>query len=181
LGDTLQQIEAEIPRLRRYARYLGYEPDDADDLVCKGLMVAVTEIETAVANIDARPSGASLRGWLFTILRNCHIDGIRGGSRLDALAGAASPPLRCNQEAAAARYELRDAYLSLSEEHREVLLLVAIESLPHEEAVAILGVPLGAVRSRLGRARRALRQAFEVGPTVLESLPPAHRMQGISA
>jgi hypothetical protein len=34
LGDTLQQIEAEIPRLRRYARYLGYEPDDADDLVC---------------------------------------------------------------------------------------------------------------------------------------------------
>jgi RNA polymerase sigma-70 factor (ECF subfamily) len=148
-------------------------------------VVAVAEIETAVANSHSRPSGASLRGWLFAILRNCHIDGMRGGSRLDALAStmarAPSPTIRCNQEAAAARSELCDAYLSLSEEHREVLLLVAIEGLPHEESVAILGVPLGTVRSRLWRARRALRQAFEVGPTVLESLPPAHRMQGISA
>jgi RNA polymerase sigma-70 factor (ECF subfamily) len=55
---------------------------------------------------------------------------------------------------------VRDAFLRLSEEHREVLLLVAIEGLQYEEASAILGVPLGTVRSRLSRARQALRDAL---------------------
>ena len=59
--------------------------------------------------------------------------------------------------------EVRNAYLSLSEEHREVLLLVAIEGLQYEEASAILNVPLGTVRSRLSRARQALRQALDAG------------------
>jgi RNA polymerase sigma-70 factor (ECF subfamily) len=66
-----------------------------------------------------------------------------------------------NQEAVAALSELRDAYLSLSEEHREVLLLATIEDLQHEEVAAILGVPLATVRARLSLARRALCQALE--------------------
>ncbi len=185
LGDTLGQIEAEIPRLRRYARYLGREPDHADDLVCEGLVRALAEMKTAIAKIHTRPSGTSLRGWLFAILRSCHIDEIRRAPRLDALAsttigGAPSPTIRRNQEAGAAGSELCEAYLSLSEEHREVLLLVAIEGLPHEEAVAIFGVPLGTVRARVSQARQALRRALGAGRTALASLP-AHRMQGISA
>ncbi len=179
LPDTLQQIEAEIPRLRRYARYLGREPDLADDLVREGLVRAVAEIETAIAKIHTSPSGNSLRGWLFAILRNCHTGEIRREPRLDALAGAPSPIIRRNQKAGAAPSKLCDAYLSLSVEHREVLLLLAIEGLPHEEAVAILGVPLGAVRSRLSRARRALRRALE-GNRAASASPPVHRMQGMS-
>jgi RNA polymerase sigma-70 factor (ECF subfamily) len=68
-----------------------------------------------------------------------------------------------SQETRVALAEVRNAYLSLSEEHREVLLLVAIEGLQYEEASAILDVPLGTVRSRLSRARQALRQALEAG------------------
>ena len=44
-----------------------------------------------------------------------------------------------------------------------MLLLVAIEGLQYEEASAILNVPLGTVRSRLSRARQALRQALDAG------------------
>ena len=51
------------------------------------------------------------------------------------------------KEARVALAEVRRAYLSLSEEHREVLLLVAIEGLQYEEAADILRVPLGTVRS----------------------------------
>ena len=51
IREALQQIEAEIPRLRRYARYLGYEPDHADDLVREGLVRAVAEVPTAIAKI----------------------------------------------------------------------------------------------------------------------------------
>ena len=50
-----------------------------------------------------------------------------------------------------------------------MLLLVAIEGLQHEEAAAILGVPLGAVRSRLSQGRQALRQALEAGRAALAS------------
>jgi RNA polymerase sigma-70 factor (ECF subfamily) len=73
------------------------------------------------------------------------------------------PMLRvpANQEAHVSLLEVRDAYLRLSEEHREVLLLVAIEGLRYEEAAAILNLPLGTVRSRLSRARQALRDARE--------------------
>jgi RNA polymerase sigma-70 factor (ECF subfamily) len=185
IREALQQIEAEIPRLRRYARYLGYEPDHADDLVQEGLVRAVAEIPTATAKIHTRPPGTSLRGWLFAILRSCHSDETRRrGQRPDAPAStreASSPTTRRNQEAGAALPTLCEAYLSLSEERREVLLLVAIEGLQHEEAAAILGVPLGAVRSRLSQGRQALRQALEAGRAALASPPPAHRMQAISS
>ena len=43
------------------------------------------------------------------------------------------------------------------------MLLVAIEGLQYEEAAEILEVPLGTVRSRLSRARQALRQALDAG------------------
>jgi RNA polymerase sigma-70 factor (ECF subfamily) len=43
------------------------------------------------------------------------------------------------------------------------LLLVAIEGLQYEEAAEILGIPVGTVRSRLSRARQALRDALDDG------------------
>lgn len=170
-GEPLQQIEAEIPRLRRYVRYLGHEPEHADDVVREGLVRAVAQIPRATADAHPGPPSSSLRGWLFAILRNCHIDEMRLRQRLDGWAspqgGAASPTTRGNQEADAVLSEMRDAYRSLSEEHREVLLIVVIEGLQQEEAVAILGVPLATVRSRLSQARQALRQSFEAGGTML--------------
>ena len=183
IREALQRIEAEIPRLRRYARHLGHEPDHADDIVREGLVRAVAQVPTAIAKIHSGPPGASLRGWLFAILRSCHIDEIRG-TRPDAPAStreASSPATRRSQEASAALPALGDAYLSLSEERREVLLLVAIEGLQHDEAATILGVPLGTVRSRLAQGRQVLRETLEAGRTALASPPPAHRLQGIGA
>ena len=55
-----------------------------------------------------------------------------------------------------------------------MLLLVAIEGLQYEEAAAILEVPLGTVRSRLSRARQALRQALESGHGTLAGRPAGH-------
>ena len=47
----------------------------------------------------------------------------------------------------------------LSEEQREVLLLVCVEELSYKEAAEVLGVPIGTVMSRLARARRNLAEA----------------------
>ncbi len=54
--------------------------------------------------------------------------------------------------------EIRQALLSLSEEYRLILLLIDVEEMTYEEAAAVLVCPLGTVRSRLSRARQALRE-----------------------
>jgi RNA polymerase sigma-70 factor (ECF subfamily) len=173
MRETLQLIEGEIPRLRRYARYLRRESDSADDLVQECLV-------RAISKIDTWQPGTNLRAWLFVILRNCHINEIRREQRMDPLDDAAAdePTLITpgNQEASVALSEVRRAYLGLSEQHREVLLLVAIEGLQYEEAAVILEVPLGTVRSRLSRARLALREALESGHGRSAPPPPANQM-----
>jgi RNA polymerase sigma factor (sigma-70 family) len=60
--------------------------------------------------------------------------------------------------AQAARAELLDALDGLAGRDRDVLLLVAWEELTYEEVAAALGIPQGTVRSRLNRARLALRE-----------------------
>lgn len=53
--------------------------------------------------------------------------------------------------------QLQDAMNRLSIEHREVLVLKDIEGMKYEDIAAILGVPIGTIRSRLHRARLELR------------------------
>jgi RNA polymerase sigma-70 factor, ECF subfamily len=166
--STIDLIEAEIPRLRRYARYLAREADRADDLVQECLV-------RAIAKIDSWMPGTNLRAWLFVILRNCHINEVRRGQRTSQIGEMSSDydvvPTPAGQEAHMSLLEVRDAYLNLSEEHREVLLLVAIEGLQYEEAAAILQIPVGTIRSRLSRARQTLRDALEDGPAMIPGGP----------
>jgi RNA polymerase sigma-70 factor (ECF subfamily) len=53
---------------------------------------------------------------------------------------------------------VQQALLELSFEHRAVLLLREVEGLSGEETSAALGIAEGTVKSRLSRAREALRQ-----------------------
>ena len=54
---------------------------------------------------------------------------------------------------------MQAALLELSFDHRAVLVLREVEELSCEEIADALGVPEGTVKSRLARARDALRQA----------------------
>jgi RNA polymerase sigma-70 factor, ECF subfamily len=170
MPDILSLIEAEIPHLRRFARYLACDIDRGDDLVQECLT-------RAIAKHGTWTPGTNLRAWLFTILKNCHINDVRRARRSEEMPDE-HPLLTvpANQDAHIGLLEVRDAYLRLSDEHREVLLLVAIEGLQYDEAAAVLEVPVGTVRSRLSRARQALRDALEeTGPigSMTDPLPSA--------
>ena len=164
---TVDLIEAEIPRLRRYARYLARDADRADDLVQECLT-------RAIAKVESWTPGTNLRAWLFVILRNCHINEVRRGQRTSLIGEMSSDyevvPTPASQEAHISLLEVRDAYLNLSEEHREVLLLVAIEGLQYEEAAAILASsrrhdPFAAVAGAPGAARRTRRRSGDHAET----------------
>ncbi|WP_434101016.1 RNA polymerase sigma factor [Streptomyces microflavus] len=58
------------------------------------------------------------------------------------------------------RRSLAAALAGLSARNRDVLLLIAWGDLDYAEAAEALGIPIGTVRSRLHRARNALREAL---------------------
>jgi len=54
--------------------------------------------------------------------------------------------------------EIRKAILTLAPEHREIVTLYDLQNHSYEEIMIILNLPMGTVKSRLNRARRALRE-----------------------
>jgi RNA polymerase sigma-70 factor, ECF subfamily len=65
---------------------------------------------------------------------------------------------------------LLSALALLPAEHREVIALVEFEDFSYADAASIIGCPVGTVRSRLSRAKEALRER------VLELFPTVQRM-----
>ena len=68
--------------------------------------------------------------------------------------------------------EVKAAFGRLSDEHREVLLLVGVEQLTYAEAAVVLEVPIGTVMSRLARSREHLRRLMSGEAS---AAPPALR------
>ena len=60
--------------------------------------------------------------------------------------------------------ELSAVLSRLPEGELDVLLLIAWEDLTYQKASETLGVPVGTVRSRLHRARSAIRDALQLSP-----------------
>jgi RNA polymerase sigma-70 factor (ECF subfamily) len=68
----------------------------------------------------------------------------------------------CNRmEFAETRNQVRACIDLLPDDHRTVLLLRDIEELDTEQTAAMLGISVGAVKTRLHRARQALRSLLE--------------------
>jgi RNA polymerase sigma-70 factor (ECF subfamily) len=174
LANTFRDIEAEIPRLRRYARALTRDLIAADDLVQDCLARALDKLHLW-------QEGTDLRAWLFTILHNQYVNHVRRAVREGAAVGLnESEPLLTRAPQQGKRLELRDlerAIAKLPEEQRSVILLVGLEGMRYEEVAAVLDVPVGTIRSRLSRGREALRRLMGIIPdeeeTVSQAPPPA--------
>lgn len=159
MQDAIRLIEPVIPALRRYAHALTRNGGDADDLVQDCL-------ERALGRWTQRRADGEVRAWLFAILHNLAINGMRQSRRRgspvaldDAPASMlAAPPA---QDHAVRHWELMRALARLPDDHRSVLLLVSVEDLSYAETAAVLGVPMGTVMSRLSRAREALRRLMD--------------------
>jgi RNA polymerase sigma-70 factor, ECF subfamily len=160
MSDFARLLEAEIPRLRRYARALTRDVTRADDLVQSCLARAVTKRHLW-------EPGTDLRAWLFTILHNQHVNDVRRSIREGANVALDEARAVTVQSNAIAALELRDletALGKLAHEQRQVILLVGLEGMAYEEVAAILQIPVGTVRSRLSRGRDQLRRLLGMEP-----------------
>lgn len=148
-----------VPRLRRYARALAGNRDDADDLVQDTL-------ERAWARSGLWRSVVDMRAWLFGIMHNLHVDALRRGRLATVALDEATPEgaERPTQGDRLAVADLQAALGRLVPEQREVLLLVALEDMAYADIARTLGIPLGTVMSRLSRGRERLRSLLDDVP-----------------
>ncbi len=149
-----REIEAQIPSLRRFARALCRDVHLADDLVQDTL-------ERALSRLFLWRRGSNLRAWLFTILRNLFLNGRRTRyAPATTLTPEQWEGLLTHLPEQPARMEALDllrALDRLTEDQRDVILLVGLEGFTYEEAAQVLDLPLGTVMSRLSRGRETLR------------------------
>jgi RNA polymerase sigma-70 factor (ECF subfamily) len=147
-------LENEIPRLRRYARALMRDRTRADGLVQDTLV-------SGLAKAHLWQEGTDIRSWLFTIMHNQYVNNVRRAQREQATIDVdqvASTLVKTTDPTASRQLsELDGALGHLSKGQREVVLLVGLEGMSYDEAAKVLRVPIGTIRSRLGRARQALR------------------------
>ena len=152
----------------RVARHLAPSKDEAEDLVQETYARAMR----GAAQFEP---GTNLKAWLFRILRNTwlslarrrRIDPTVGG--LDTVAPAVVLPakvaaLREDAELDCLRKlvaeDIERALMQLTEDARTIVLL-DLEGLTEGEVAAVVGCAVGTVKSRLARARQALRQLLQ--------------------
>jgi RNA polymerase sigma-70 factor (ECF subfamily) len=146
-------LEKEIPRLRRYAFALTRNMSRADDLVQDTLV-------RAIAKQRGWQCGTNLRAWLFTLMHNQNVNGVRRSAREGAVEFDDTWPFPTAATDPAAGLSLRDldrALARIPQERRQVILLIGLEDISYKEAATILDVPIGTIRSRLSRGRESLR------------------------
>ncbi|MGQ0635164.1 MAG: RNA polymerase sigma factor [Planctomycetaceae bacterium] len=150
--------------LYRYAyRLTGSEPD-AEDLTQQTFLAAQARWEQLRDESRAKP-------WLFAILRNAYLKGLReplwlSAADLDEIAGAAPDAL----EGEIDNEQLQNLLNDLPEEFRSPLVLFYFEEFSYREIAEHMQVPVGTVMSRLSRAKAWLRDRLCRG-SVISSLP----------
>jgi RNA polymerase sigma-70 factor (ECF subfamily) len=169
--ETLDLIfRGEIDGLFRYALRLLGSREEAEDAVQDAyLRIAVPR------EMPLHP-----RGFLFRVLRNICIDRLRSrtvrlrvvrpSEDIETLAQSCIDPRTPETDliASDALKRVARAMDALPSDLADVLSLVVVESLSYRETAAVLGIPIGTVRSRLSRARDALRSTLNSTPESTE-------------
>ncbi len=145
-------------------------PEDAKDL-------AQDAFVRAYRSFDSYKKDTAFDKWLYRIVTNLFIDEIRkrkrrpetesydapvrtdeGSMQRELPDNEADPYLVLDKAAMDTR--VSSALKSLQPEFRMVVILCDIEGYSYEEIAQIMGTSIGTVRSRLHRARKALREAL---------------------
>ncbi|WP_218976570.1 RNA polymerase sigma factor [Streptomyces sp. TLI_146] len=160
-------VDGSYPHVHRFAHTLCSTPQDAEDAAQEALIILYRKIGML------RASGA-LASWMFRIVRNECLrrsrallrrgpaeepDQLGASGRFDAFGGATRSAeedvlLRLEAERVAA------AVAALPDDQRQVLVMRDIQGLPGRTVADRLGLSTAAMKSRLHRARSAVREAL---------------------
>lgn len=148
-------------RVYAYLRARTSLPEDAADLTQQAFLQALDALP------GYRPGRAPFAAWLFRIARNIAVDHHRRHRQTvtwDYVPEALQPVVEGDLSACLVRAEnlayLRELFVALDRETRELLVLRFAARLTVPEIAAVIGAREGATKMRLIRALRALKEHY---------------------
>ncbi|MEV6327925.1 RNA polymerase sigma factor [Streptomyces sp. NPDC051909] len=155
VGSLTTVVRESQPHVRKFARTLCASPQDAEDAAQEALIVLYRKIGTL------RATGA-LASWMFRIVRHECLRQVRQLAGRGELPPA-GPEVCAEPSAEEAALQVLEveriaaAIGALPEDLRRVLILRDLQGLPGKTVARTLGLSTPAMKSRLHRARTALR------------------------
>ena len=156
----------------RFALRLTRSQERAEDLVQETFL-------RGFAAWDQYTPGTRCKSWLFTICRNLHLRHENRGRRYGEILAENTPGPRGGDDALNPLWatisaddpegeffgslvdaKVLEAVDALPEEYRTAVVLSDVEGLTYDEIAALMGTPVGTVKSRLFRGRRRLQEAL---------------------
>jgi RNA polymerase sigma-70 factor (ECF subfamily) len=161
-----EEALAYVDVLHNLARHLTGNGADAEDLVQE-------TYARALQGAHQFMPGTNLKAWLFRILRNTFISRYRRDRNNPVVSGfdtvastmTAEEPwflddIELDRLRKVVGAEIEAALMALSEDARTIILL-DLDGLTDQEAAYVIGCAPGTVKSRLARARAALRRRLK--------------------
>lgn len=169
-------MERHQARAFQYALKLTKHAEEASDVVSEGFVRVFRAINQFRSN-------SAFTTWLYRILRNCFLDmrkkkTLRISASLDAVRETddgelhmqvIDPSLSPHEQAVKADHssKVRVAIMRLTNIQRTMIILYHAEQYSYEEIAKRLALPVGTVKSRLNRARIALKDILSAQPELL--------------
>ncbi len=156
------------PHVRKFALSLCATPQDAEDAAQEALIILYRKIGTL------RATGA-LASWVFRIVRNECLRQVRlfVSHTAEASAEPEAGAEPSAEEAVLRRLEaerIAAAVSALPDDQRQVLIMRDVQGLPGKAVARSLGLSTPAMKSRLHRARAALRHSLAMTEEIVD--PP---------
>jgi RNA polymerase sigma-70 factor (ECF subfamily) len=157
--DFKAALAAAIPHLRAFGRSLSGNADVADDLVQETMLKAWMARDRFLA-------GTNMRAWTHVILRNIYFSQVRRArfkGEWDDFSADLMLAVPAGQDSHIALSDMQRALMQLPAEQREALILMGAGGMTCEDVAAISQCAVGTVKSRVARARAALRDLLDGG------------------
>lgn len=157
---TQPELINEMPKLRKFAGKLTRNVSEAEDLLQSTLL-------RALEKQDYFETGTDLFKWTSKIMYNIFVTNYRRKTKFETQYDpeyhienrSVEPDQHTKLEVKA----LAAAMEKMSNEHKEILVLICVKGMQYQEVADMLNIPVGTVRSRLSRARSQLIGLME-GP-----------------
>lgn len=155
--DNNALIEESV-KLRKFAYRLTRNMADAEDLLQSTLLRAMEKKHLF-------ETGTNLFSWTSKIMYNLFVSAYRRKVKFETQYDPDNyiefESVEASQDKTMELKDVDRAMDKISDEHRQILVMVCAKGMQYAEVSEALQIPVGTVRSRLSRARESLQNALE--------------------